>query len=116
MGSFQAALASLQALRAAAPASVPEGTIVLYMGRALYRLERLDEAAARLREAAGLLTDPASPQAADARYWLGWSYLRLGRPAEARDAFLDLARGYPADPRRAEALFRAGRCRDDALE
>ena len=107
MGSFSAALASLQALRAAKPASIPEAAIVLYMGRVLYRMERLDDAAGRFREATSLLADPASPQGADARYWLGWSYLRLGRLVEARDAFLDLARAYPGDPRRAEALFRA---------
>lgn len=107
MGSFSAALASFQSLRAAMPASIPEGTIVLYMGRALYRMERLDDAAVRLREAADLLSGSADPLGADARYWLGWSYLRLGRLAESRDAFLDLARTYPQDARGPEALFRA---------
>ena len=107
MGSFAAALASFQTLRAAAPSSIPEGTIVLYAGRALYRLERLDEAASRFREAADLLSGPSFPLGADARYWLGWSYLRLGRLVESRDAFLDLARAYPQDARRPEALFRA---------
>jgi TolA-binding protein len=107
MGSFSAALASLQAFRGSKPATIPEGTIVLYMGRALYRMERLDDASGRLREAAALLADPASPQGADALYWLGWSHLRRGRIVEARDAFIDLARIYPGDTRRAEALFRA---------
>ena len=112
MGSFDKALAALQDLRGRAPLEVSESTVVLYMGRALYRMGRLDAAAQRLAEAAG------KGAGADASYWLAWSLLRLGRFAEARDAFLGLARGYPEDARRAEAFFRAGLCetmrKDDA--
>ena len=46
-------------------------------------------------------------EAADAEYWLGWSLYRLGRLTEARDAFLSLSGKHPADPRAAEAEYRA---------
>ena len=113
MGSFDKALARFESLRAARPKGVEEGAVVLSIGRTLYRMERLDEAAQRLKEAAALLTKPAAgpdPDAAEALYWLGWSLFRLGRTAEARDAFLSLAQAHPADPRKPEAFYRAGVC------
>jgi TolA-binding protein len=117
MGSFTKALAGFQALQVKKLKSVDPGTIVLYMGRCLYRLERLDEAAQKLSEASRAIAPETSREAADARFWLAWSYLRLGRYPEARDAFMDLADHAPADPRHGEALFRAGICetmrRDD---
>ena len=123
MGSFDKAIAALQDLRDRQPRGVAEGTVVLYMGKALYRTGRLEPAAQRLREAADLLAAGSSRAArdgdgAEAWYWLAWSLLRLGRVADARDAFLSLAGGYPQDTRRAEAYFRAGICetmrKDDA--
>jgi TolA-binding protein len=117
MGSFTKALASFQDLQARKLKSVDPGMIVLYMGRSLYRLEKLDEAAQRLSEASRMIIPETSREAADARYWLAWSYLRLGKYPEARDAFMDLAGRAPSDPRHGEALFRAGICetmrRDD---
>jgi len=110
MGNFDAALSTLQALRARKPTTVPEGTIVLYMGRTLYRMEKLADAAARLTEASTLLAGAHSQDGADAQYWLGWADLRLGNLVDSRDAFLALATRYPNDPRRAESLFRAGVC------
>ena len=123
MGSFDGAIAALQDLRDRRPRSVAEGTVVLYMGKALYRTGRLEPAAQRLREAADLLApglhgQPGTATGRRPRYWLAWSLLRLGRVADARDAFLSLAGGYPRDARRAEAYFRAGICetmrKDDA--
>jgi TolA-binding protein len=109
MSSFDRALASLQALERDKPKSLSSGTIALYIGRTFYRLERLQEAASRLADAASLLGSNA-PEAADAWYWLGWAQLRLNRLTEARDAFLEVSERFPADPRSAEALFRAGIC------
>jgi TolA-binding protein len=105
MGSFEKAAAALQDLRDRRPSSIPEGTVVLFIGRALYRLGKLDAAAQRFAEAA------AAGAGADASYWRAWALLRLGRVDEAGDAFLALARGYPDDARRAEGFFRAGVCK-----
>jgi TolA-binding protein len=116
MGSYDKAYASLKELRAAKPTSVTEGSIVLYMGRALYRMEKLEDAAARLAEAASLLSSAAAKgtaetvDAAEALYWLGWAQLRLGKLPEARDAFAATAARYPESARRAESLLRAGIC------
>ena len=107
-GAYEKALASFEALRRRPLKSVGAGTIVLHVGRTLYRMERLEEAVSRLREAAGLLQKEEG--GAEALYWLGWSLFRLNRLEEARDAFLSLAEKHPADPRKAEALFRAGVC------
>ena len=125
MGSFDRAIASLQALRARKPKTVSEGTIVLYIGRALYRGEKLEQAAQRLTEAAALLA-PADGEgaeqgdvgqaadAAEALYWLGWSYLRLNRLPPAKDAFLAAAERSPGSARYVDALLPRGRLRDDA--
>ena len=115
MGSFDKALVSLEYLRAARPAAEMEGTVALYQGKTLYRLERLGDAAERLSAASGMLEAlPSTPdisfQAADARYWMGWSLFRGGKLAEARDAFLSLAQKYPSDSRAGEVLYRAGIC------
>jgi TolA-binding protein len=107
-GSYEKALASFEALRKRATGAVEQGTIVLHVGRTLYRMERLQDAATRLREAAGLLK--SRPDGAEALYWLGWSLFRLNRLEESRNAFLELADGFPSEPRRAEALLRAGVC------
>ena len=78
-------------------------------------MERLSEAAERLA-AASMAIDRLQPaptraaEAADARYWLGWALYRSGKLAEARDAFLSLARDYGSDPRSPEAMYRAGVC------
>jgi TolA-binding protein len=117
MGSFDRALARFEELRSRKPKGISEGVIVVLIGRTLYRLGRLDEAVLRLGEAGKLLeADSAVDRAhaiaegADAAYWLGWANLRLWRLVEARDAFLDLAREYPADARCVESLLRAGIC------
>ena len=117
MGSFDRALARFEELRSRKPKGISEGVIVVLIGRTLYRLGRLGEAVLRLGEAGKLLeADSAVDRAqaiaegADAAYWLGWANLRLGRLAEARDAFLVLAREYPADARCVESLLRAGIC------
>ena len=107
-GSYEKALAAFESLRKRAPKTVAAGTVVLHIGRTLYRMERLSDAAARLREAAAMMD--GRPDGADAQYWLGWSLFRLNRLEEARDAFLSLAERYPSEPRRAEALLRAGVC------
>jgi TolA-binding protein len=110
MGSYDKALAAFQELREAKPASIADGTIALSIGRTLYRMDRLEDAAQRLSEAANLLAASASPEGAEAFYWLAWARLRLGGIVEARDAFLSVAQRYPEDPRRVESLFRAGIC------
>jgi TolA-binding protein len=113
MGSYDEAYASLQKLRASKPRSVSEGAIILYMGRALYRMEKLEEAAARLGEAASLLASDRSTDASDAAeatYWLGWAQLRLGKLPEARDSFTATATRYSESPRRGESLLRAAIC------
>lgn len=115
MGRFDAALASLQALAAAHPSDSLGATALLYVGRTLYRTEKLAEAVKRLSDAASALeAAPVSvdvdAEAADARYWLGWSQFRLGNLAEARDAYVLLARLHPADARVREAYYRAGVC------
>ena len=115
MGSFDKALATLEYLDARHPGDQTEATVKLYAGRALYRMERLSEAAERLA-AASMAIDRLQPgpahaaEAADARYWLGWALYRSGKLAEARDAFLSLARDYGSDPRSPEAMYRAGVC------
>ncbi|MFI5369470.1 MAG: tetratricopeptide repeat protein, partial [Spirochaetia bacterium] len=110
MGSFEKALAQLDELRRTSPKSISDDAIAVLSGRTLYRMGRLDEAVRRLDEAGkdGPSAGPAIK--ADAAYWLGWANLRLGRLEEARNAFLALARGYPADPRCLESLLRAGIC------
>lgn len=115
MGRFDAALSSLEALAAAHPSDALGATASLYVGRTLYRMEKLSDAARRLSDAASALeagsgSVDADTEAADARYWLGWSEFRLGNLAEARDAFLLLARSHPTDPRVREAFYRAGIC------
>ncbi len=117
MGSFDRALARFEDLRSRKPKSISEGTIVVLIGRTLYRVGRLEEAVLRLGEAARLLAADSladrtrdAADGSDAAYWLGWANLRLGRLVEARDAFLVLAREYPADARRVESLLRAGIC------
>jgi TolA-binding protein len=110
MGSFASAAAAFQDLLGRGVTVVPRGTVVLSLGRALYRQERLGEAADTFREAASLLGASGSPEAEDATWLLAWSTLRLGRIVEARDAFLSVARQGPSGPRAQEALFRAGVC------
>jgi TolA-binding protein len=115
MGSFDDAIASLEYLRARATAAGTQAVIALYEGRALYRLERLAEAAERLAAASQSLEALDQPslhagQAADAAYWLGWSLFRIGKLADARDAFLSLSRKHPSDPRSLESIYRAGVC------
>ena len=110
MGRFDQALSAFLSLQASHAPVVSTGTVALYVGRSLYRMGRLQDAAARLGEAAAALAAEGSPQGADAHYWRGWALLRLRKPAEAYGAFLAVAEGYPADPRRLEALFRAAVC------
>jgi TolA-binding protein len=110
MGRFDQAVSAFRALEASRPPVVSAGTVALYIGRSLYRMGRLEEAATGLGEAAAALAAESSPQGADAYYWRGWALLRLHKPAEAFGAFLAVAEGYPSDPRRLEALFRAGVC------
>jgi TolA-binding protein len=107
-GAYEKALAAFESLRTRGPKTVAQGTVVLHIGRTLYRMERLQDAAARLREAAGMMGGRAD--GAEALYWLGWSLFRLNRLEEARDSFISMADGYPSEPRRAEALLRAGVC------
>ena len=103
-----------------APAAPPvsSGTVALYIGRSLYRMGRLGDAAASLGGAAAALAAEGSALGADALYWRGWALLRLQKPADAASAFLAMAGGYPSDPRHREALLRAAICRtlqsDDA--
>ena len=114
MGSFDAAISAFQDLRGRAPRNVSEGRVVLYIGKALYRTGRLEPAARTLREATGFLAARGSDETADAGpdawYWLAWSLFRLGRVVDSRDAFLTLASTWRNDPRRPEALLRAGLC------
>ncbi len=109
MGRFDQALSAFRSLQARAPA-FSTGNVALFVGRSLYRLGRLDEAAAQLNEAAAKLAAERSLLGADAHYWRGWALLRLRRPSEAYSSFLAVAEGYPADPRRLESLFRAAVC------
>ena len=110
MGRFDQAATAFSALQVSSVPVVSAGTAALYVGRSLYRMNRLEDAAARLAGAAAALAAEGSPLGADAQYWRGWALLRLRRPAEAYGAFLAVGEGYPADPRRLEALFRAGVC------
>lgn len=117
MGSFDMALVRLEDLRSRKPKSISEGAIVVLIGRTLYRMGRLEDAVLTLREVAtGLAAEVTVDQAraaengADAAYWLGWTNLRLGRLAPARDAFLAVAREFPSDTRRVESLLRAAIC------
>jgi TolA-binding protein len=109
MGRFDGALEALHDLQRRVHRSVSDGTIVIAIGRTLYRMGRLEAAADSLEKAAASLAQD-DPLSADAQYWLGWSYLRLGRLIEARDRFLSLAQQFPSDPRSQEAVYRAGVC------
>jgi TolA-binding protein len=110
MGRFEKAVSAFRALQDSRAPAASAGTVVLYIGRSLYRMGRLEDAAACLGKAGEALAAEGSPQGADAHYWRGWALLRLRKPADAYGAFLAVAEGYPADPRRLEALFRAGVC------
>ena len=110
MGQFDKAVSAFRALPSSPVPVVSAGTVALYIGRSLYRMGRLEDAALRLGDAAAALAAEGSPQGADACYWRGWALLRLRKPAEAYGSFLAVAEGYPSDPRRLEALFRAGVC------
>jgi TolA-binding protein len=106
LGSYERALADFEALRRKVKGTEREAEVTMHAARALYRLERLDEAAERFRETAAL----GQGEAAEALYWQGWSLFRLNRVAEARDTFLDAAKRFPSDPRRPEMVLRAGVC------
>jgi TolA-binding protein len=77
-----------------------------YGGRALYKLERLEEAEERFQRAARA----GGPQREEAMYWQAVSLFRLDRLGAARQAFLDLSNAFPTGPWAAEALYRAGMC------
>ncbi|HTZ50436.1 MAG TPA: tetratricopeptide repeat protein [Spirochaetia bacterium] len=108
MGRFDQAVGAFRALRPPLPSGASAGTVALYIGRSLYRMGRLAEAGPALSDAAAALAAEGSLLGADALYWRGWSFLRLQKPAEAFSSFLAVAESYPTDPRRQEALFRAG--------
>ena len=110
MGRFDQALSALRSLQASRAPSLSAGNLALYAGKSLYRLGRLNEAAAQLNEAAASLAAERSPLGADAHYWRGWALLRLRKPSDAYSSFLAVAEGYPADQRRGESLFRAAVC------
>ncbi len=118
MGRFAQAVDAFRALAASGAPGASPGTVGLYIGRSLYRMGQLADAAAALDAAEASLAVEGSPLGAQALYWKAWALLRLRKPAEAGSAFLALAEGYPKDPRRLEALFRAAVCRtlqtDDA--
>jgi TolA-binding protein len=110
MGRFDEAAAAFRSFQASATAVSSEGTVELYIGRSLYRMGRLEDAAVSLARAAEKLQTEGSTLGADAHYWRGWALLRLRRPAQAYAAFMALAEGYPGDIRNREALFRAAVC------
>ncbi len=105
-GDYAQALSWFQRLAElpAGPAEQAQGWY--YGGRALYKLERLEEAEEGFARAA----PAAGPQREEALYWRAVSLFRLDRLGAARQAFLDLSNAFPGGPRAAEALYRAGMC------
>jgi TolA-binding protein len=99
LGSYAEALSAFDALIASDPLPA------LYAGRALYRMNRLDEAAQRFQKTAS-----GTAIAAEAWYWLGWCRYRLQSYAGSKEAFLAVADGHPADARALESLLRAALC------
>lgn len=80
----------------------------LYLGRAYYKLDRLEEAGRSFGAAAGLLEDPQ--HAEEGLFWQGLCEFRLNRLGPAKATFLEAARRFPAGSRTAESLYRAGLC------
>ncbi len=107
-GDYAAALAWFQRLSELPALPSLEAQGWYYAGRALYKLERLEEAEERFARAASSLA--GGPEGEDALYWRAVSLFRLNRLGAARETFLALESAYPAGPRAAEALYRAGMC------
>jgi Tol biopolymer transport system component len=62
----------------------------------LLKREDFTEAIAAYEQVVRLL--PVSPIAQDARYWIGQTYLRMGKPDEALAVFKKLLKDHPASP------------------
>jgi TolA-binding protein len=105
-GDYAQALAWFQRLEALPAGQAKQAQGWYYGGRALYKLERLAEAEERFARAASV----PGPQREEALYWRAVSLFRLDRLGAARQAFLELESAFPAGPRAAEALYRAGTC------
>jgi TolA-binding protein len=105
MGNLGGALAVFETLLAETVDESARGSLVVDIARTLYKMERFEEAVSRFMEASRLPL--GASDGAEALYWLGWSLSRLGRLAEAKDAFLLVDRSYPQEPRAAESLLRA---------
>lgn len=104
LGEYELGGASFDRLLASAPQQDLRASALVGRGKVLFRRENYTEAARSFRDAAGLPV----PAAAEALYWLGTALARQGDHREAEEAFVSLARRFPADPSCQEALFRAG--------
>ncbi len=104
LGAYPEALSCFEALLQNASRILPRGKLLLYSAMALYRMQRLDEAAARFQESSAQSGDDT---AAEAFYWLGWCHFRQGRFAISKEAFLSIPGRFPSSMRAGEALLRA---------
>ncbi len=84
-GDYDTALAEYSSAKASSNDAANQATALLGLGRVYYLKDDFPNALSNLRA----VTDgyPGSPQAADAWYFLGETYLQLDRFAEASDAF-----------------------------
>ncbi len=108
LGAYALALSGFDSLLPDLPKGAERQGVILYAGRALYRLERYPQAAICFQEAAGEPSEEGG--SAQALYWLAWSQFRMGKPADARRSFLLVGDRHPEDPSAAESLLRASFC------
>jgi tetratricopeptide (TPR) repeat protein len=78
---------------------------LLLQGEAAYAAADYTAASAAFRRA--LVEFANDPQAPLARVALGWTYLKAGRPAEARRELMEVARATPSHPSAPDALLLA---------
>ncbi len=104
LGAYPEALSCFDALLKKASPIQPRGKLLLFSAMALYRMQRLDEAAARLQESSAQSGEDTT---AEAFYWLGLCHFRLGRFAMSKEAFLSIPEKFPSSRRAGEALLRA---------
>ncbi len=75
---------------------------------AIALLRRADYKGAEAALSQFLKRHPAGPQAPNAHFWLGETYLALSRPADAALQYADVVKKYPKHPKAQDSLYKLG--------